>query len=294
MRIYQLKNQSGISMVEILTTIGIVGIITMGSLRVWSISEGATAQAKSRSELATLADEIRSGLAHRDTCTRNLEGTRLTVSDPNPTRLTSIKYFDTDGHATRDLIAEDPRNRAAQFAQVIPRAQISATEILSDLEVISRKPDGTVLSKRKVPIIAQMDGNRIESCVAGADDTADMKEKVCVLTGDEYSYWDPADQRCKSKKKFKYQRVYGTPASAACVAPWEPTGECWADEPRGFQDDTPRETRTYPDGSTETVGGPPYLCLMTDAMTCGCFYATGVSSVGFRSWLTCQQVEISR
>lgn len=281
-----LKSQSGLSLVELLTTIAIVGIIAVGTLRVFAIAEGASKQAEARVQLTGIADQIRSGLASRNTCTRNLRGLALNPSEVNPVPVASLSYFDSRGRATKAIVSPNPQNLEGYRVQLVPKVQVSASEVLGDIEIQSLNAQGQITSRRKVPVIARMSGSSIESCITGVDGEIDVREKTCIMTGDEYSFWNPDSQECESRRRYEYKTFYGTPTAAECAEDMQPEGWCWAEAPRGWRDPGRTISRVYPDGSVEIAGADPYRCWIS-RRKCTCVYAVDIETSGFKSAIPC-------
>lgn len=301
MKIARAINKNGFSLVELMVSVAIGGLLTLALIGLISFANQSQANVEKTADIANLTDEIQAALADRQRCTLNLQNTPISMdtpegsASPNP----SIRFFDSAGTAGATLLTRgaEVNGVTANRITVIPIAQLDATRYTALLSLEFQKSNvlGPQTATRNIPLVVITDAaGLLTSCSSSSASDLLLGERLCEIKGGGRLSFDPATGECVPKD---FQWITGTSAAATCPAGSSipPVGDQWDNcsytWPDGFDDSgTTCVTITMADGSIHETCTPPVQNSLNAATnTCKCLYAQGVDPSQFQCQVRCQE-----
>lgn len=285
-----LKSQSGLTLVELLVSLGVLGIVLLISSSQLALFSNLMHNAERKQEASGLAHQIETLVSSSHNCTISLEN--KTVNPTGEVAVDDLFYAVEDPAALGTYIkAANPafQRGATVGSTIISDLRVKVVEKLSGLprrylsEVVftlTDKVDEEQYSFAGIPVLLTTDASDVVQYCTTIDGGGDaLKEKLCEITGSGMQIYDPATGECKPRITGTWYT--GTEAGASCpdghklVNPSDPWNTCDADPPAGWTDSFDTK-RNFKDGTT--VGAPTWLKPISQgANACRCVYAQDIA-----------------
>ncbi len=227
------QNEKGFSISENLLAMVILAVNFLALGTISSTLTQSFRQIDSATENMDLSSRIRQALSNRTRCELNLVtgiSPKLTVSVSPFTSASvqKIEQFDSLSNATR-LVASTsgadadfkPTTMLIQPLVSIPSSTAGHTQIIADL-LISLDTSTT-----RIPLLLEMSGNEIVSCMSNQDSEMSLKEKQCSIRSEGQFTFVPETGACEDRR-VRRKVMADNPYSGSCpsgftidpVDPW--------------------------------------------------------------------------
>lgn len=298
----QWMDERGMTLVEILMTMGLLALVILGSLHLISLLSKGTAHTNQNESIANTMAHLTSAFGNDDRyCTWILGGTLLNPANSAGTQIPAIYYYDLNGKKLSSLVTlNQPVDSKTKVIlsdmRLKPVSVLDSQSILANLELRFSKTGETMGSDtihRQIPIYAVTQNGKVLTCSTSPFSNKIINNRVCSMRSDGYAHYDPIKKTCVDNDNVKW--FYGTtPFSATCgfgykpaVAPSNPDPAqviCGAEITGGLT----IPPRQYSGGFTDDSLVNTWVAKVdTSKTTCTFTYVAEVDSSSYRAKIKC-------
>ncbi|SMF80008.1 hypothetical protein [Pseudobacteriovorax antillogorgiicola] len=267
-------NQEGNSLLSLLVSVSILGIISLAVTKLGNTANFVERQSRSTYSWTALISSAQKGFSNVKFCTKNLGGRILPALNESPILIQ--KVIDLND---RDFIFPDQELTSGKGSMKVlslslsHHVELSNNRALGDfnIKLAKQAPNGKILSKsHKIPIQFEIDPTSREIITCSRDINfagTDANEQICHLSSNGKKVYDPATGKCVSlTETVCYQ---GNRRGASCVNPNETISSCRVE---GIEDKFSGVKRAIEGGFT-TQPSASVVQLDYNSNSCTCLYA---------------------
>jgi prepilin-type N-terminal cleavage/methylation domain-containing protein len=296
----RLTSQSGLSLIEVLVSIAIVGCLVLALTE--AIRNGALG-ARSVSNMQNVTSEVtelRQYLWNTNTCTGNFQGQKVALK--KGLTIKDLKSYDDQMNPSADpvfVMADQPKTSSTVYvesASIIPQRQISDNFYVGVVQMqlaIKGQALGAQSFSRSFPIAITTDSAAQTLTQCGALDILPLNDRICEIASGGTDYYDSTTQSCVSR--FETKCFLGDSDSADCPAGWvlakkkgSANSSCF--DMKGGDANAPTITRTYKTIGTVTMYASPFVFKPYEDTTKqggNCYWATDADTSTWKCGVNC-------
>jgi prepilin-type N-terminal cleavage/methylation domain-containing protein len=293
---WQRLNNRGFSLVEIMVTAALVGILSLALVAAIEYGFLGAKNIDNRQSISSEASEMRQMLWTESICTGNF---KTKIAAPNKEiSVNQLDYFDKNGVLQPSMRIFDKNNQnkmpgieILRFA-LVPKSRITDTIYAAQVEIdfhIKSKTAGPDTLTRTFPVALTIDPSNQQIVRCGSmDENTGAEEQVCAISSGGRDYYDPITKTCKSK--MQGQCFMGTTGSDTATCGYGYTVATDNQNCAQGTDVFNKLPRNYRNGATQQAAPPPYLFIKSNNTSGTCNWAADLDPTGWTCGVRCERM----